>query len=103
MSTGICDLQAASACHARSVTKSPGGMLVYSRCDMLTKRHVSLQVHDMLVNVANSLVAGGETGVFSPMHLLVFCKPEEGEASGSGAKEAASDAAATAKSSAAKK
>lgn len=32
-------------------------------------------VHNMLVNVAFSLVAGGETGVFSPMHLLVFRKP----------------------------
>jgi 24-methylenesterol C-methyltransferase len=61
------------------------------------------EVHDMLVKVANSLVAGGETGVFSPMHLLVFRKPEEGGAnegaSGAkeGAKEAASDAAGVAK------
>jgi 24-methylenesterol C-methyltransferase len=31
-------------------------------------------VHDMLTNVAVSLVEGGETGVFSPMHLLVFRK-----------------------------
>ena len=37
------------------------------------------QVHDMLVRVANSLVAGGETGVFSPMHLLMFRKPLEDE------------------------
>lgn len=31
-------------------------------------------VHTMLVKVATSLVAGGRTGVFSPMHLLVFRK-----------------------------
>lgn len=34
------------------------------------------QVHEMLVNVATSLVAGGQTGVFTPMHMLVFRKPE---------------------------
>lgn len=28
------------------------------------------------INVATSLVAGGETGIFTPMHLLVFQKPE---------------------------
>lgn len=33
----------------------------------------------MLVRVANSLVDGGETGVFSPMHLLLFRKPLEDE------------------------
>ena len=33
-------------------------------------------VHKMLIDVAHSLVEGGETGVFSPMHLLVFKKPE---------------------------
>lgn len=33
-------------------------------------------VHNMLRNVARSLVAGGKTGVFSPMHMLVFKKPE---------------------------
>lgn len=32
-------------------------------------------VHHMLACVAHSLVAGGETGVFSPMHMLVFRKP----------------------------
>jgi len=32
-------------------------------------------VHNMLVVVADSLVAGGQTGVFSPMHLLLFRKP----------------------------
>ncbi|GAX76949.1 hypothetical protein CEUSTIGMA_g4396.t1 [Chlamydomonas eustigma] len=32
-------------------------------------------VHDMLVYVAKSLVRGGETGIFSPMHMLVFRKP----------------------------
>lgn len=32
-------------------------------------------VHNMLRNVARSLVAGGQTGVFSPMHMLVFQKP----------------------------
>lgn len=34
------------------------------------------QVHHMLVEVAKSLIAGGETGVFTPMHLLLFRKPE---------------------------
>ena len=29
------------------------------------------------INVATSLCAGGETGIFSPMHLLVFYKPED--------------------------
>jgi 24-methylenesterol C-methyltransferase len=33
-------------------------------------------VHNMLRNVARSLVAGGKTGVFSPMHMLVFQKPK---------------------------
>ncbi|KAK9812226.1 hypothetical protein WJX73_005226 [Symbiochloris irregularis] len=32
-------------------------------------------VHTMLVRVAKSLCDGGSTGVFSPMHLLVFKKP----------------------------
>ena len=32
-------------------------------------------VHDMLVHVSKSLVDGGETGVFSPMHCLLFRKP----------------------------
>jgi 24-methylenesterol C-methyltransferase len=32
------------------------------------------QVHNMLVEVARSLVAGGRTGVFTPMHMLVFRK-----------------------------
>lgn len=40
------------------------------------------QVHEMLVNVAESLVAGGKTGVFSPMHMLVFRKPEEPQEEG---------------------
>lgn len=34
------------------------------------------EVHNMLRNVARSLVAGGQTGVFSPMHMLVFQKPK---------------------------
>lgn len=33
-------------------------------------------VHDMLIKVATSLCAGGESGIFTPMHLLVFYKPE---------------------------
>jgi hypothetical protein len=32
------------------------------------------QVHNMLRNVAHSLVAGGDSGVFTPMHMLVFRK-----------------------------
>eukprot|EP00891_Asterochloris_glomerata_P000788 jgi/Astpho2/788/e_gw1.00016.125.1_t len=35
------------------------------------------EVHEMLVKVATSLVDGGRTGVFSPMHLLLFQKPEQ--------------------------
>jgi 24-methylenesterol C-methyltransferase len=34
-------------------------------------------VHNMLVNVATSLVAGGRSGVFTPMHMLVFRKPAQ--------------------------
>ena len=33
------------------------------------------QVHKMLIDVVDSLVAGGETGIFTPMHMLVFRKP----------------------------
>lgn len=33
------------------------------------------EAHKMLVAVADSLVKGGETGVFSPMHMLVLQKP----------------------------
>mmetsp|Transcript_31415 Transcript_31415/g.57040 ORF Transcript_31415/g.57040 Transcript_31415/m.57040 type:complete len:382 (-) Transcript_31415:444-1589(-) len=33
-------------------------------------------VHKMLVDVAQSLVAGGRTNIFTPMHMLVFKKPE---------------------------
>ncbi len=33
------------------------------------------EVHLMLVLVAKSLIAGGKTGVFSPMHMLLFRKP----------------------------
>lgn len=33
------------------------------------------EVHGMLVEVARSLVEGGESGIFTPMHLLVFKKP----------------------------
>jgi hypothetical protein len=29
----------------------------------------------MLVRVARSLTRGGETGTFTPMHMLVFKKP----------------------------
>jgi 24-methylenesterol C-methyltransferase len=34
------------------------------------------QVHHMLVSVAQSLIKGGTTGTFTPMHMLVFKKPE---------------------------
>ncbi|CAG9466863.1 unnamed protein product [Pedinophyceae sp. YPF-701] len=33
------------------------------------------EVHDMLVDVGESLVEGGVTGIFSPMHILLFRKP----------------------------
>jgi hypothetical protein len=29
----------------------------------------------MLVSVAKSLIEGGRTGTFTPMHMLVFQKP----------------------------
>ena len=29
----------------------------------------------MLVDVADSLVAGGKSGIFTPMHMVVFRKP----------------------------
>jgi hypothetical protein len=32
-----------------------------------------MEVHEMLVNVAHSLVAGGETGIFSPSECLFLC------------------------------
>eukprot|EP00798_Chlamydomonas_sp_ICE-L_P031104 gene31104-6235_t len=32
-------------------------------------------VHHMLVEVARSLIVGGETGIFTPMHMLTFQKP----------------------------
>lgn len=35
------------------------------------------EVHLMLVSVAKSLIKGGETGVFTPMHMLVFKKPNK--------------------------
>jgi 24-methylenesterol C-methyltransferase len=53
------------------------------------------EVHDMLVRVANSLVDGGETGVFSPMHLLLFRKPLEDEG-GNGKADATAAASDTA-------
>lgn len=37
--------------------------------------HGMHDVHEMLVKVSLSLVQGGESGVFSPMHLLLFKKP----------------------------
>ena len=39
--------------------------------------HGLRDVHEMLVKVSLSLVQGGESGVFSPMHLLIFKKPEQ--------------------------
>ncbi|PNW75007.1 hypothetical protein CHLRE_12g500500v5 [Chlamydomonas reinhardtii] len=33
------------------------------------------EVHHMLVEVAKSLIQGGESGIFTPMHLLLFRKP----------------------------
>ena len=38
------------------------------------------EVHEMLYKTAISLVEGGETGVFTPMHLLFCRKPETAEA-----------------------
>lgn len=37
-------------------------------------------VHDMLCAVATSLVDGGEAGIFTPAHMLVFRKPDEAAA-----------------------
>ena len=39
--------------------------------------HGLRDVHEMLLKVSLSLVQGGESGVFSPMHLLIFRKPEQ--------------------------
>jgi 24-methylenesterol C-methyltransferase len=36
-------------------------------------------VHDMLVAGADALIAGGEAGIFTPMHLLVLRKPKSVE------------------------
>ena len=59
---------------------------------------VSVQVHQMLMNVANSLVAGGRTGIFTPMHLLVFRKPiGDGDPAASAAEKATDGAAKSAK------
>lgn len=52
----------------------------------------------MLMDVANSLVAGGQTGIFTPMHLLVFRKPmSDGDPAASAAKQATNGAARSAK------
>ena len=37
---------------------------------------IALQVHKMLVDTAFALIDGGEKGIFTPMHMLVFQKPE---------------------------
>jgi len=34
------------------------------------------EVHDMLVETAVAIIDGGEIGIFTPMHMLVFKKPE---------------------------
>ncbi|XP_047328892.1 24-methylenesterol C-methyltransferase 2-like [Impatiens glandulifera] len=34
-----------------------------------------VDVHDMLCKTANYLVLGGETGIFSPMHMILLRKP----------------------------
>ncbi|KAK9824254.1 hypothetical protein WJX72_008953 [[Myrmecia] bisecta] len=52
-------------------------------------------VHTMLVKVAGSLVEGGETSTFTPMHLLVFRKPDTNGKAKSAAK--AGDKAAASK------
>ena len=54
----------------------PGGCL---DCNLRLKVHFEEDTHiqNSQTQVATSLVAGGETGVFSPMHLLVFEKPAE--------------------------
>jgi len=35
-----------------------------------------IQVHQMLVDTGIALIEGGEQGLFTPMHMLVFQKPE---------------------------
>ena len=35
-----------------------------------------VDVHNMLVSVATSLVEGGELGIFSPMYMVVMQKPK---------------------------
>jgi len=34
-----------------------------------------IQVHQMLVDTGIALIEGGEQGLFTPMHMLVFQKP----------------------------
>ncbi|KAL6779888.1 SMT1 [Auxenochlorella protothecoides x Auxenochlorella symbiontica] len=38
------------------------------------------EIHKMLMDTAFALIDGGELGIFTPMHLLVFEKPAEKEA-----------------------
>ena len=38
--------------------------------------HTLIDVHTMLVRVAYSLIEGGKSGVFTPMYMLCFRKPE---------------------------
>ena len=48
---------------------------VLAKVGILPKSMVD--VHNMLVNVANSLVEGGERGIFSPMYMVVMQKPKK--------------------------
>lgn len=40
----------------------------------------SLATHTMLLHAVDGLVAGGKTGTFTPMHLIVMKKPEKAAA-----------------------
>lgn len=39
-----------------------------------------LQVHKMLFDTGAALIEGGQAGIFTPMHLLVFEKPADASA-----------------------
>lgn len=62
-----------------ATTNRMSGMVVNALDAMWLAPKGLRNVHNMLSNVATSLVAGGDTGVFTPMHMLVFRKPDGGK------------------------
>ena len=64
----------------RRTADGAAAMLFYFTYQAVTSCCIVSQIMiclvSMQINVATSLCAGGETGIFTPMHLLVFYKPE---------------------------